>query len=71
MRDNYSVLNYFQDGFRYRIEEDNPDVGWYIYVYDKEGNCIADHLQDSKQMAVSFCKEKYNIPEDNWEEEYT
>lgn len=70
MKDKYTVLKCHQNNFRYTIEEDNPDVGWYIYVFDKKGNCIADHLQETQQMALSFCQENYNISEDKWESKH-
>ncbi|PID92933.1 MAG: hypothetical protein CSA94_02645 [Bacteroidetes bacterium] len=37
---------------RFKIEEDLPDVGFYLYVYDPKGNCIADHLQNDLKTII-------------------
>jgi len=71
MKDKYTLLTCSQNNCTYRIEEDNPAIGWYIYVFDKKGKCINDHLQETKEMAFRFCQEKYNIHEDKWEIKYT
>jgi hypothetical protein len=52
----------------FKIEEDNPEVGWYLYVY-KNNHCIADYLQDTLEKAKEFAEEKYNVPYNSWEEE--
>ncbi len=51
---------------RFKIEEDLPDVGWYLYVYDLNDKCIADHLQDNLEMIIDFAFEEYQIPKANW-----
>jgi len=51
---------------RFILEEDLPEVGWYIYVFDNNGNCIGDHLQDNYDMAIAFTSEEYKIDKDNW-----
>lgn len=51
---------------RFKIEEDLPDVGWYLYVYDLNGKCIADHLQDDFETIIDFAFEEYQIPKTNW-----
>jgi len=53
---------------RFVIEEGLPEVGWYIYVFDKSGNCIADHLQDKFEIAVEFAEEEFQVPKENWKE---
>lgn len=48
------------------IEEDLPDIGAYLYVYNTHGTCIADYLQDD----VDFCKmqayELFGVAHDSW-----
>ena len=51
---------------RFVLEEDLPEVGWYIYIFDKNGNCVGDHLQDDYAMATTFALEEYKIEEDKW-----
>jgi len=51
---------------RFKIEEDLPNVGWYLYVYDLSGKCIADHLQDDFETIIDFAFEEYQIPKTNW-----
>lgn len=52
-------------GKRFQIEEDNPDVGVYLYVYEN-GKCVADYLQDSIQMCMDFALEEYSVSLDLW-----
>ena len=47
------------------IEED-IGIGFYLYIYDEKGNCIADHLQDSLDIAKSQAEEEYCIPQNSW-----
>ena len=64
---NWKIFKTEHDGLTFKIEEDFPEVGVYLYVYEKE-KCIKDFLQntilDCKQVAF----EKYRVPMDKWEE---
>ncbi len=51
---------------RFKIEEDLPNVGFYLYVYDLKGNCIADYLQNDLKTTIDFAFEKYQIPKSHW-----
>lgn len=51
---------------RFIIDEDLPEVGVYLYVYDRE-NCIYDYLQDSIENCKAIALEKYNVSLDSWE----
>jgi len=51
---------------RFRIEQDQPDVGWYLYVFDKNENCIADHLQDTLEIVMEDAFEEYQVPKNSW-----
>tara|TARA_R110002073_G_scaffold306012_4_gene475148 strand:+ start:10009 stop:10236 length:228 start_codon:yes stop_codon:yes gene_type:complete len=51
---------------RFRIKEDLPAVGWYLYVFDKNENCIADHLQDSLEIVIEEAFEEYQVPKNSW-----
>ena len=54
-------------GKNFVIEQDIPEVGWYLYVY-KNGNCIADHLQNDYETIIDAAKERYGIPKNKWTE---
>ena len=56
------------DGRTYRIEEDYPEVGAYLYVYEKD-LCVYDYLQDNIQMCKDFVMETFNVPLTAWVEE--
>ncbi len=51
---------------RFKIAEDLPDVGWYLYVYDENGKCVADHLQDDLETILDFAFDEYLIPKTYW-----
>jgi len=59
------IFTYYQ-GQRFEIVEDLPEIGYYIYVYNPNNNCISDHLQDTLLTAKKFAFEKYGIPVDAW-----
>jgi hypothetical protein len=47
------------------IEEDNPDVGFYLYVYDG-GRCVRDELQDDIAICKDIALRDYGVPRDQW-----
>ncbi len=68
MKMEYRKLNAEHDGRSFRIEEDNPDIGWYLYV-SKDGQCTHDHLQDSLEKAKEQALRQYGVPKEAWIEE--
>ncbi len=54
------------DSKTFVIDEDLPEVGAYLYVYDGD-DCIYDCLQDSIEICKSIALEEYNVPLDSWE----
>lgn len=46
--------------------EVDENAGYYLYIYDAEGKCIADHLQDSLGVAKDQAFEDYGIPMAGW-----
>ncbi len=52
-------------GKKFEIEEDNPDVGFYLYIFEDD-KCIADHLQDSLEAAKEVAWERYAVPKSSW-----
>lgn len=63
---NFKILECKFGDKRFKIEEDLPDVGWYLYVYDLNDKCIADHLQDDLKKIIEFAFEEYQIPKTHW-----
>lgn len=55
-----------QNKLRFEIEDDLPEVGWYLYVFDDSNTCIKDYLQDSKQSAMDFALEEFSVPINSW-----
>ena len=54
-----------QDNIIFRIEEDYPEVGAYLYIIEN-GKCIKDFLQNSIESCQSIAFEEYNIPKTRW-----
>jgi hypothetical protein len=53
----------------FEIIEDLPEVGFYIYVYDSDGNNTHDYLQVDLESAKRFALEAFAVPLEAWEEE--
>ncbi len=49
------------------IEEDFPDVGFYLYIW-KNGIGLNDYLQDSLAICKEQAFEEFGIPLDCWVE---
>lgn len=64
----YKLYKTSKDEFHFEIEEDLPDVGWYLRVYDNHNHCIADYLQDTLKDAKDLATEKFEIDQANWKE---
>lgn len=50
------------------IEEDSPDIGAYLYVYNSHGDCIADYLQDDVDSCKRQACETFGVALNNWKE---
>ena len=57
----FKILEAKLNGKKFRIEEDYPDVGWYLYVYEGE-TCIKDYLQNNVETAKQIAFEDYQVP---------
>ena len=55
------------NGKKFIIEEDIPDVGAYLYVYEKD-KCIYDYLQDNIVNCQKLAFENFEVPLDSWTE---
>jgi len=63
----YKILIAENNIRNFRIEEDYPEVGAYLYVYEN-GKCIYDYLQDSVKDCIEFALEEFGLPLDSWSE---
>jgi hypothetical protein len=52
-------------GLKFLIEEDYPNVGAYLYIYEGE-KCIKDVLQDTIEMCKKVALEEYQVPIKTW-----
>lgn len=52
----------------YKIIEDNPDGGFYVFAYDANGNDTHDYLQDNLDMAKKCALDEFDVPLDAWTE---
>jgi len=62
------MLKARHDGKLYAIEQDRPEVGAYLYVYEN-GLCIQDYLQNDVNMCIEFAYEDFGVPVDAWQKE--
>lgn len=53
---------------KFIIEEDYPEVGCYLYIYEN-GECIKDFLQDNVLICEQIAFEYYGVPLDKWKVE--
>ncbi len=56
-------------GRRFEIVEDLPEIGFYVYIYNENGENTHDYLQDTLEMAKEFAYEDFAVPLDSWHEE--
>ncbi|MBL7811117.1 MAG: hypothetical protein JNL57_02750 [Bacteroidetes bacterium] len=61
----FKILTTEFNGRKFKIEEDHPEVGSYLYVYDGE-NCIKDYLQNDIETCKQVAFEEYKVPLDKW-----
>ncbi len=64
----FRVLTAIHKDFSFKIEEDLPEVGAYLYIYQNDF-CIKDYLQNDIDMCKAFAYEKYLVPLDAWKEQ--
>jgi hypothetical protein len=50
----------------FEIINDLPEVGFYLYIYDRQNKCTDDYLQDTLEAIKEFAFEKYSVPLNSW-----
>lgn len=53
------------NGLKFLIEEDFPEVGVYLYVYEGE-KCIQDFLQNNIATCIDQAFDDYGVPKECW-----
>ena len=66
MKEMFNIYESTQGNYTFRIEEDYPEVGVYLYVYEV-GHCIEDYLQNDIDTCKAIALEEYNVPIDSWD----
>lgn len=54
-------------GKLFKVEEDYPEIGAYLYVYEN-GRCEYDYLQNSIKDCMEFAVEQFGVPINSWNE---
>ncbi|MEM7102734.1 MAG: hypothetical protein AAF502_06315 [Bacteroidota bacterium] len=65
----YQIWTAEHDNCKYKIEEDSPTFGWYVFRYNKRGVCTHDYVQHDLEMAISFAEMQFSVPKENWKQE--
>ncbi len=65
MTPKFKKLESIQGTRKYLIEQDTPEVGWYLTVFEN-GQCVADHLQNNIQAVIKQAEEEYSVPTNSW-----
>lgn len=63
----YKVLKAEYNGLNFKIEEDLPEVGVYLYVY-RNNKCFKDYLQNSIDTCKEIALEEFGVPLEKWSE---
>ena len=63
-------MKYYETEYQsklFRIEEDLPEVGAYLFVYENS-KCMYDYLQNSIKDCMEFAAEEFGVPINSWNE---
>ena len=55
-----------KDDTIFKIVEDLPGVGWYLYVF-RDGQCLYDFEQDTLQDCQEEALDEFGVPLTSWE----
>lgn len=53
-------------GLKYVIEENAPEVGFFIYVFDDQEKCIDDFPMENLEEAKAFALQMFGVPAEIW-----
>lgn len=65
---NYKKYIYKDKNIKFILEEDIPEVGWYLIVFDNPESNVsnADYLYDSENLAFQGAEKKFGIKKNQW-----
>ncbi len=63
----FKILETKYKGKIFKIEEDYPEVGVYLYIYEGE-KCTNDYLQNDINTCKKLALEDYGVPLCSWKE---
>lgn len=63
----FKIFEAICNEMRFRIEEDYPKVGAYLYIYKNE-YCVRDDLQNSIKDCMEIALEEYGVSLSHWVE---
>jgi len=61
----FKLIHAQHSNFILLIEEDYPEVGAYLYVYEGKV-CIKDFLQNDIEACKALAYEEYQVPLNSW-----
>ena len=61
----FKIFETGHNGLKFGIEEDLPEVGCYLLVFEN-GKSIKDYLQNDVLMCKEIAFQDYSIPIDAW-----
>jgi len=59
------------NNLKFVIEADLPEVGFYLYIFNLDNECIADYLQDTEIMAKEFALEEFGVSINSWNTDFS
>ncbi len=62
----YRTYRAKHNSLSFKIEEDNPEVGVYLYVFSDD-KCVKDYLQNDIKTCKEIALEEYGVPFCSWE----
>lgn len=65
---NYKKYIYKDKNIKLLLEEDIPEVGWYLIIFDNPESDIsnADYLYESEGLAFKSAEKKFGIKKSQW-----
>jgi len=65
---NYKKYIYKDKNIKLILEEDLPEVGWYLIVFSNPASDVsnADYLYDSESLAFQGAEERFGIKKSQW-----
>jgi hypothetical protein len=62
----FKVLEAKWNGMIFRIEEDWPEVGAYLYINEENGKGLYDYLQNNIEVCMEQAFEDFGVPMEMW-----